>query len=267
MTMKQMNKTVLGLLCLALGTLTAKQISAQVLNPGFEIAGTTFAAATNWTVTQAAGGPVYAIRTNNNPHSGAFNYEVRLASVGAGPVVAFAQSGVPVTGGTTYPFTFYASALTGSAGHNAQWRILWNAGGETGFHSFTPGNSTYAFISNSVTAPLAATSATISFYCAGAAVTNQSATIHLDDVSLTSTNGGSGGAVTNNQFRIAITPAVRISWFASNNILYQVQWASDLNTNTAWTDLGGMIVGNGSSNRVVDAFGPPHNFYQVLSIQ
>ena len=118
----------------------------------------------------AAGGPVYGVRTNDNPHSGSYNFEVYLASTGAGPVVQFNQSGMPVTGGTTYPFTFYASALTGSMGYNAQWRILWNAGGDTGYQTFTPGNNAYALISNSVTAPASATSATIYFHFAGAAI-------------------------------------------------------------------------------------------------
>ena len=84
---------------------------AQILNPGFELAGANAASATNWTVTQAVGGPVYAVRTNNNPHSGSFNFEVHLASTGAGPVVEFTQTGISVTGGTVYPFTFYANAL------------------------------------------------------------------------------------------------------------------------------------------------------------
>ena len=62
---------------------------------------------------------MYGVRTNDNPHSGAFNFEVYLASTGAGPVLAFSQANVPVTGGTTYPFTFYADAQAGSAGYNA----------------------------------------------------------------------------------------------------------------------------------------------------
>ena len=84
-------------------------------NGGFETG--SGSSATGWTVDTAAGGPVYGVRTNDNPHnSSSFNFEVHLASTGAGPVVQFNQAGVPVTGGTTYPFTFYASALTGSAG-------------------------------------------------------------------------------------------------------------------------------------------------------
>src|SRR5215208_4359784 len=135
------------------------------LNGGFESGSGTIAS--NWSVTTAAGGPVYGVRTNSNPRSGSFHFEVYLASTGGGPVVEFRQSGVPVTGGTTYPFTFHARALAGSMGHNAQRRILWNAGGDTGYQGFTPGNNVYSFISNSVIAPVAATSATIIFRVAG----------------------------------------------------------------------------------------------------
>jgi hypothetical protein len=241
---------------------------AQVLNPGFELAGGTASSATNWTVTQAAGGPVYAVRTNTNPHSGSFNFEVRLASTGAGPVVEFTQAGIPVTGGAAVPFAFYANALAGSLGYNAQWRILWNAGGDTGYQTFTPGNNSYAFTSNSLTAPLAATSATVYFHFAGAAIPSQSATIQLDDVSLGTTNGVIVEPGNTNRIAASIAPGKGIRWFASNGVTYQVQWASALlGTNTVWSDLGSSMVGNGSTNTVFDPVGPPHNFFQVLAIE
>ncbi len=116
--------------------------SAIPTNGGFEIGSGN--SATGWTVDTAVGGPVYAVRTNDNPHSGSSDFQVYVASTGAGPVVQFNQAGVPVTGGTTYPFTFYANALPGSAGCNAQWRILWNTGGDTGYQTYTPGNNVYA---------------------------------------------------------------------------------------------------------------------------
>ena len=253
-------------MCLAVVVLTSTTLSAQVLNPGFETAGTAPSLAADWTVDQAAGGPVYGVRTNDNPHSGSYNFEVHLASTGAGVLVEFNQAGVPVTGGTTYPFTFYADALAGSAGQNAQWRILWNTGGDTGYQGFTAGNNAYAMISNSVTAPATATSATLYFHFAGAAIASQSATIDLDDVSLSSTNGtGGGGGTTNQAFAIHVVSGMGIQWFASNSITYQVQWASGLNSQTVWTNLGGTISGNGSTNTVFDPVGPPHNVYQVLS--
>jgi hypothetical protein len=241
---------------------------AQILNPGFELAGAGAAGATNWTVTQAVGGPVFAVRTNHNPRSGAFHFEVRLASTGAGPVVEFAQAGVPVVGGTVYPLTFYANALAGSAGYNTQWRILWNAGGDTGFQTFNPGNNTYTLVSNSVAAPLAATSATLYFHFAGAAIPAQSANLLIDDVSLGATNGVSDGSGYTNKLLMSIARGTGIRWVATNGIPYQVQWTSALSgTNTVWNDLGNPIAGDGATHTVFDPTGPPHNYYRVLSVQ
>ena len=260
MTLKPL--IAMGLVCLPLCA------PAQILNPGFELAGSSASSATNWTVTQAVGGPIYGVRTNNNPHSGSFHFEVRLASVGAGPVVEFTQSGVPVTGGMVYPLTFYANALAGSMGHNTQWRILWNAGGDTGYQTFNAGNNTYAFVSNSLTAPLAATSATLYFHFAGAAIPGQSATIQLDDVSLSSTNGVSDGSGNTNRTLASIARGTGIRWFASNNVTYQVQWSgAPPGTNTSWNNLGSPISGHGTTNTVFDPAGPAHKFFRVLAIQ
>lgn len=67
---------------------------------------------------------------------------------------------------------------------------------------------------------------------------------------------------------VAIARGAGITWFASNSVTYQVQWSSVLlGTNTVWNNLGSSIAGNGATNTVFDPFGPPHNFYQVLSIQ
>ena len=69
-------------------------------------------------------------------------------------------------------------------------------------------------------------------------------------------------------FLIAIAPGVGITWFASNSVTYQVQWSSALlGSNTVWNNLRSSIAGNGSTNSVFDPVGPPHNFFQVLSIQ
>jgi cellulose 1,4-beta-cellobiosidase len=67
---------------------------------------------------------------------------------------------------------------------------------------------------------------------------------------------------------LSIDPGVGITWFASNSVTYQVQWASELlGTNTVWNNLGSSLTGTGATNTVFDPVGPPHNFYQVLSIQ
>lgn len=61
---------------------------------------------------------------------------------------------------------------------------------------------------------------------------------------------------------------VGIRWFAVSGVTYQVQWASeDLGTNTVWDSLGGAITGDGTTNTVFDPVGPPHNYYQVISIE
>jgi hypothetical protein len=222
-------------------------------------------------VTQAVGGPVYAVRTNNNPHSGAFNFEVHLASIGAGPVVEFAQTGIPVIGGAIYTFAFQANRLAGSTQDNEQYNLRWfNTNsvlvGQTGYVGYTPGSNAYAqTLVSGLTAPASAATASIVFHNAGGANAAWTATLDFDDVSLTTTNTPVGGIT--NQFRATIFPGVIISWFASNNVPYQVQWAANLSTNTIWNNLGSPITGNGNSNTVFDPVGPPHNFHQVLSIQ
>jgi hypothetical protein len=69
-------------------------------------------------------------------------------------------------------------------------------------------------------------------------------------------------------FVMSIDSGLGIVWFASNNVSYQVQWASeDLGTNTVWNNLGESIPGNGETNTVFDPVAEPHNYYRVLSIQ
>jgi len=224
----------------------APAVAGLPLNGGFESGSGMIAS--NWIVSQAAGGPVYGVRTNLTPRTGSFCFEVHLASTGSGPVVEFTQSGVPVTGGTVYPFTFYANALTGSAGHNTEWRILWNAGGDTGYHAYTPGNDVYNLVSNSVTAPLAASSATIFFHFAGAAIPSQSATIRLDDVGLGSAGPGSPGQT--NVLQVAAQPTARISFLSASGIEYFPESSTNL-TSGSWTSNSPTILGDGGVKSVM----------------
>ncbi len=61
---------------------------------------------------------------------------------------------------------------------------------------------------------------------------------------------------------------VGITWFASNGVTYQVQWAvEDLGEDTDWNNLGGSIVGDGTTNTMFDAVGPPHHVYRILSME
>ncbi|MDB6068001.1 MAG: hypothetical protein JWR26_4209 [Pedosphaera sp.] len=238
----------------------------QMTNPGFEIAGVTSSNAANWAVTQAAGGPVSAVRTNAGAHAGSSAFAIHLASTGAGPVVRLEQSGVPVTGGATYTFSFFANSLAGSAGAAPQWDIQWfNPGfiGEAGFHGYTPGNNVYTQITNSVTAPSNATTATIIFYTPGAAATNQSANILLDDISFSS----GGGSAQTNVVAATAQPAVQISWASASGANYQVQSASNLmSTNTAWSSFGGVVAGDGTVKSASDLSSATRKFYQVIQL-
>ena len=187
--MNGISKFIGSTVCAVALVFIAGRVSAQILNPGFELAGANPSLAANWTTDTAAGGPVYGIRTNDNPHSGSFNYEALLASVGAGPVVQFNQSAIPVTGSSVYTFSFWADRLAGSAGDVEQYNIqFFNASsgfvGQTGYQNFTPGANVYAqTVVNGVTAPATAATATIFLHFAGAAAPSLSATIDVDDVS------------------------------------------------------------------------------------
>ncbi|MBN2163080.1 MAG: fibronectin type III domain-containing protein [Pontiellaceae bacterium] len=69
-------------------------------------------------------------------------------------------------------------------------------------------------------------------------------------------------------FEASIAQGVGISWFASNNITYQVQWSeAEQGTNTVWNDLGNSFRGAGATNTLFDADGEAHNVYRVISFQ
>jgi len=235
-------------------------VAAIPANGGFESG--SGISADGWSVTTAAGGPVYAVRTNNNPHTGSFDFEIYVASTGAGPVVQFSQGGVPVTGGTAYPFTFYANALTGSSSYSAQWRILWNTGGDTGYQAFIPGNNSYALISQNVTAPASATSATIFFHVAGAAITGKSATIDLDDVSLGSVGSSSALPGTTNVLAPVVQPVAIVTWPTTAGTQYQPLSS----TNPAagnWNSNYSVVTGNGSTQSISFPLTSYPTFFQV----
>ena len=220
-----------------------------VTNGGFETG--SGATASNWTVDTAAGGPVYGVRTNDSPHGGSFDFQVHLASTGAGPVVQFNQSGIPVTGGTTYPFTFYAKALAGSQGQSSQWRILWNAGGDTGYQTFNlTAGSGYALITNSVTAPASATSATLYFHFAGPAIPSQTASIDIDDVVFGNGSSSPGSDPVTNVLQVATLPTAQISWLSMAGVQYFPETTSDLAT-VPWTNNYPMIAGDGTTKSIM----------------
>lgn len=189
--MKRINKFIGSLSFAGICILVAGTTSAQVLNGGFETAGTASSNAANW-FTQFAGAGVaaYGVRTNDNPHGGSFDFQLHVASDGAGPVEELIQTGMVVSASTAYNFAFFADRLSGSAGDNDQYRIQWlNAAGapigDTGFLNFTPGNNAYALTSKTVTSMVGTVFATIDYHIAGAAAPSLTATLDFDDVTFT----------------------------------------------------------------------------------
>src|SRR5579862_7464085 len=181
--MKSIGKFIGSVLCAGILIVAADKVSAQALNGGFETAGATSATAANW-FTQFAGAGVaaYGVRTNDNPNSGSFDFQLHIASDGAGPVEELIQTGMVVSASTAYNFTFFADRLSGSAGDNDQYRIQWlNAAGapigDTGFLNFTPGNNAYAMTSKTVTSIVGTVFATIDYHIAGAAAPALTATL------------------------------------------------------------------------------------------
>jgi len=233
--------------------------SASPTNGGFETG--TGTSADDWTVDTAAGGPVYAVRTNDNPHSGSYNFEVQLASTGAGPVVQFNQAGIPATGGTTIPFTFYANALAGSQGYNAQWRILWNAGGDTGYQSYSPGNNVYAVVSNSISVPAGATSGTLYFHFAGAASPSQSATIDIDDIALENGVSNPGNPGVTNVLKIGTVPIADVTWPTTSGVQYQPESTTNLQT---WNTNFPAVTGDGGTSSLQFPLTNNSTFFRVF---
>jgi beta-glucanase (GH16 family) len=234
--------------------------SPMPANGGFENG--TGSSATSWTVDTASGGPVYGVRTNDNPHSGSFDFQVHLASVGSGPVVQFNQAGIPVTGGTTYPFTFYSDALSGSAGYSGQWEIQWNVGGSTGYQNFTPGAGSYALFSTSVTAPAGATSATIYIHIAGAASQTLSANIDIDDVVLGTGGSTPGTPAVTNILAVATLPEAQVSWQSVAGAQYFPESTTNLAAGS-WATNFPMVVGDGTTKSILSPMTNSAMFFRL----
>ena len=81
----------------------------------------------------------------------------------------------------------------------------------------------------------------------------------LDDVIL----GAGFNGITN----LMIRTAVEVAWSSQSNVLYQIQWASQLDTNS-WFNFGGLIMGTGATNSAFDStWCVPKRFYRVLRLE
>ncbi len=167
-----------------------------------------------------------------------------------------------MTGGTTYPFSFYADALSGSSGQSTQWRIQWSPSGDTGYQNFTPGNGGYALFSTSVTAPTNAISATIYFHFAGAAIASQVANIDIDDVVLG--NGGStpGTPTVTNVLPVTTLPVAQISWSSTSGVQYYPESTTNLAAGS-WATNFPMVVGDGTTKSIMSPMTNSAMFFRL----
>ena len=65
---------------------------------------------------------------------------------------------------------------------------------------------------------------------------------------------------------LSIASALAISWPSDTNHVYEVEWASRLNTNT-WFNLAGSIAGNGGTNTVYDTATGESRFYRIVYLR
>lgn len=182
-------KFIGSLICAGVFTFGVGKASAQVQNPGFELAGTTANGATNWNTLAATGGTI--LRTNAFPFSGTFSLRIESAGGAGAPNTDVRSDFIPVSFGTSYNFSFYAANTLKSGGANPQWDIFWYdaanlpVGGPT-FVSFSGVGSTYTLVTNSVviTPPSAlAVKATVGWIQAVGAGSGDHWITYIDDVS------------------------------------------------------------------------------------
>ena len=155
--MKATNRLISNLAYVAALAFAVSTTSAQVQNPGFELAGATPNLATNWNILAASGGAfALATRTNFNPHSGSFDlYMEGIGNPGA-PNIDVRSDFIPVTFGTSYKFSFWAANTLKVGGANPQWDIFWYDAsnlpvGAPTFVSFSSVGSTYTLVTNAIT--------------------------------------------------------------------------------------------------------------------
>ncbi|MCL5097054.1 MAG: delta-60 repeat domain-containing protein [Candidatus Omnitrophica bacterium] len=76
-----------------------------------------------------------------------------------------------------------------------------------------------------------------------------------------------GDPATNTILEAMIWTAVEIGWNSESNVLYQIQWAPAVDTNT-WFNLGEPVTGNGGTNYVFDSTrNATKRFYRVQKLE
>jgi hypothetical protein len=172
--------------------------------------------------------------------------------------------GIPVVGGQTYTFSFWAKQISTGVSYVQNYGISWlNSSGSTvgsvGLTGFTAGNGVWSqFTVTNLPAPASAVDAYLKIYGATGAVANGYGGVLIDDVAL-----GFGTAGQTNVVAATVQPGFQVSWLSTSGDLYDVQWTDTLGSN--WSNLVSSVAGNGGTNTVLDTLvNDQARFYRVV---
>ena len=194
--MQRMVKFISSLVCAGAFAFGIGNVSAQVVNGGFETAAGTTTGAAGWNnfSTAAAGGvSASATRSLLDPFAGVAELTLAYtnsATPGTGPSV-IGQSdifGGVAAGAVT--LTFQAKRVSSAGFENNQVQVQWFDAGNafisaTGFRSYNPTlTGAYSTQTRNYTAPAGTAGALVQFLTAGSAVANDNATIRIDNVTI-----------------------------------------------------------------------------------
>jgi beta-glucanase (GH16 family) len=233
-------------------------------NPGFENG--SGSAASGWTVT----GTQPPVRINTDANSGSYCMQLLVTNTASTANSSEIDEnvnkagGIPVVGGQTYTFSFWAKQISTGVSYVQNYGISWlNSSGSTvgsvGLTGFTAGNGVWSqFTVTNLPAPASAVDAYLKIYGATGAVANGYGGVLIDDVAL-----GFGTAGQTNVVAATVQPGFQVSWLSTSGNLYDVQWTDTLGSN--WSNLVSSVAGNGGTNTVLDTLvNDQARFYRVV---
>ena len=241
-----------------------------VADPGFEISAGNVIGAANWNILANAGATITRTNTSSpGPFDGSYDLFIESsvpAGGGPAPNSDVRSDFIPVTGGATYNFSFYAANPVEVGGANPQWDVFFYdsnnipVGGPI-FTSFNQVGASWTQVTGQIMVPGGAGKLTVGWIQAVGAGAGFDWVTLIDDVSLSS-GGGSPGQT--NVLSATVQPGVQISWASTNGDNYQVQSTASLTA--PFAAFGPVVPGNGTTNSVMDSPLGPAKFYRVLQV-
>lgn len=243
----------------------------SVYNPGFEIAGTEPSPADGWNIINQTNGTVAVAESFTggyiaNGGSKMLVLEVHTPSGASGPGAAEIRSSqLPVTGGQTYNFSFFAanvikSGVSGEPQYSFRFVDVFGAEMEadTIVRNFLSVGTEWTKVESTVVVPDDAIGVRVGFAIATGPFPDLDYISLIDDVSL-----DTGVIVTPSQtttIAAVAQPAVKISWKTVTGRDYQLKSSVNL---TGWDNFGDSVAGDGSVVSVTDLITIPSKFYRV----